>query len=157
MKTTITWIVIADGSHGSIVRSQGPGSGLEPVATLEGVNATDRDLGRDSPGTDPGGRSGNPPAAPDVARGRHAAQPRITPHDKAERHFLDTIISEIDAAAVAERFDRLVLVAPPAALGHLRAQMSGAARAKVVGELDKDLTTIPLPQLPQHLTAVVAF
>lgn len=157
MKSTTTWVLIADGTHGTIVRSKGPGSGLEPVTDLQGVNAADRDLGRDSPGTDPGGRAGDPPAAPDITQGRHAAEPRLTPHDKAEMRFLDDVIGEVATASTAGRFDRLVLVAPPKALGHLRDRMPDAVKSKVVGELDKDLTNVPLPQLSQHLGSVVAF
>jgi protein required for attachment to host cells len=42
----------------------------------------------------------------------------------------------------ADRFDRLVLVAPPKALGNLREALDEKAKALVHGELAKDLVRV---------------
>ena len=54
------------------------------------------------------------------------------------------------------RFDGLVLVAPPRALGQLRDELSSFLRDKVSAELTKDLTQTPLHELPQHLGGIMA-
>jgi protein required for attachment to host cells len=58
---------------------------------------------------------------------------------------------------LAERaFDRLVLVAPPATMGDLRASLSEQVRARVSAELVADLTKVPINKLDQHLAEVIA-
>ena len=48
-------------------------------------------------------------------------------------------------------YNRLFIVSPPTALGDLRAAISVAVRAKVVGEVAKDLTKTPNTELAEHL------
>ena len=47
-----------------------------------------------------------------------------------------------------------LLVAPPAFLGDLRTALGGAARQKLRGTLNKDLTHLPLAELAPHLAAI---
>lgn len=157
MKPHTTWVVIADGTQGRILATEGPGKGLRPIDDMAGVNAADRDLGREQPGFDPGGRAGNPPGAPDVTQGRHGAAPKAGPHDKAEAAFLRDVAGRLRAGAIQGAYDRLVLVAPPKALGALRGELDKTVTDKVIGEVDKDLTNIPLPQLPEHLSLYVGY
>jgi protein required for attachment to host cells len=41
----------------------------------------------------------------------------------------------------------IILIAPPRVLGELRKQLSAKARTKVKGEIDKDLTRHPIPEI----------
>jgi len=52
---------------------------------------------------------------------------------------------------LAERFDRLVLVAPPAFLGDLRQELTKELKAKVADEITLDLTNTPEQQLKAYL------
>lgn len=56
----------------------------------------------------------------------------------------------IDRACV-EGYQAIVLVAPPKALAHLRSAISASVRAAVIGELDKDLTGMPVDDIARHL------
>ncbi len=47
--------------------------------------------------------------------------------------------------------NQIVIVAPPRVLGELRKQLSPKAQSKVRGELDKDLTRHPLPEIEKAL------
>jgi protein required for attachment to host cells len=56
----------------------------------------------------------------------------------------------------ANAYDRLVIVAPPTALGDLRASLSDRVRAKVVGEAALDLTKTPNPDVGKHIEHLLA-
>ena len=55
------------------------------------------------------------------------------PHDLAERAFIKDLAHRLDGVAQAHEFDQVILVAPPRALGHLRAALSPGLAHKVVG------------------------
>ena len=52
-------------------------------------------------------------------------------------------------------YDRLIIVAPPVALGDLRTAISDHVRAKVVGEVSHDLTKTPNGEVIEHLKCVL--
>ena len=57
----------------------------------------------------------------------------------------------VNAAAGRGEFDELVVVAPPKMLGDLRNDLSALSKAKITAEDGKDLTHIPIRDLPTHL------
>jgi protein required for attachment to host cells len=61
----------------------------------------------------------------------------------------------LDERLAEKAYDRLVIVAPPKALGDLRAALSEQVKPHVYAELDKDLVKTPTAELPQHLGAVM--
>ena len=65
------------------------------------------------------------------------------------------LAERLEEAAHAHRFDKLVLVAAPKTLGDLRELLPDPVKTKVVAEIDKDLTKVPLRDLPRHLEAVL--
>lgn len=147
MKKITTWILVADGARARVVLNDGPGRGVRrtPVKEFLGPNAPSRAIASDRPGRafDSGGQ------------GRHAMEPPTDPHEHEQRVFLAEVAGFLDQAAKRGDFDRLVIVAPPRALGNLRAALSEAARAKVTGELNKDLTHVPIHALADHLGSVL--
>ena len=86
---------------------------------------------------------------------RHAIEPRHDAHREAERAFLLELAQDVHAEAIGNTFDRLVLAAPPQAMGVLRAALSPAVRRKLVAEVTKDLTRTPLADLPPHFAAAL--
>ena len=83
-------------------------------------------------------------------------EPRSSPHEHEQRVFHHELALYLSDAAKRGVFDRLVVVAPPKALGHLRAEFSPAVRGKVTAELNKDLTHVPIHELAAHLGSVLA-
>lgn len=148
MKRIKTWILIADGARARIVLNDGPGRGVKPGPDQEfaGVNAPTREIVSDRPGR----------AFDSVGQGRHSMEPRTDPHDHEQRSFHHRIAAYLDSAAKRGDFDRLVLVAPPKTLGNLRTELSEPTRTKVVGELNKDLTHVPVHELAAHLGSLLA-
>ncbi len=148
MKGKTTWILVANGTEAFIARNLGPGHGIEKdlEAEFHGQNIPSRDIMSDAPGRtfDSGGQ------------GRHAMERPSDPRRNNQQEFAHEIAAHIDSAANKNEFDRLVVVAAPQMLGALRQSLSNAARAKVSGELSKDLTRLPLHKLPDHLGDIMA-
>ncbi|NJO37632.1 MAG: host attachment protein [Rhizobiales bacterium] len=147
MKRPVTWILIADDGSAHVVSSAGKESALLPVddLRLQGHPLRDRELGADRPGR----------SFDRTGEQRHSMQPRSDPHLVEEERFAREIVAALDQAARRQRFDRLVLVAPPKLMGTLRGLLSQKLADKIVGELTKDLTKIPSHELPEHLEPIL--
>lgn len=147
MKAKKTWIVIADGAHARIARHDGPGKGI--VAALDhefaAPHAPTRDFVSDRPGSYPDRG----------ALGTHRFAPKTDRHEHEKVLFAHDIAAIIDKAADEKTFDRLVLIAPPEALGNLRASLKDRTRALVTAEIGKDLTHVPFHALPEHLKDIL--
>jgi len=148
MKPTTTWILIADGAHARVFANRGPGKGIEAVqgGVINGDHRPDHELVRDSAGR----------TFESVGDTRHAITPKTDPHRELKRDFAKHLADMLDRSYADKAFDRLVLVAPPTALGDLRAALTAQVKPHVYAELDKDLVKTPTAELPQHLGAVLA-
>ena len=146
-KTKRTWILVADGARAMIVLNEGPGRGLKtvPGREIKIENPPTRDLGSDRPGR----------AQESIGGARHAIAPRADWHDQRKEEFARAVARTLDTDAAGGRFDRLVLIAPPATLGHIRAALKPATRKLVEGEINKDLTHLPVDELAPHLADVI--
>jgi protein required for attachment to host cells len=144
MKKIITWVLVADGARAKLYRNEGPGKGLRPAMEQEftGNNQATRDLVSDKPGR----------TFDSAGAGRHAKEPPTDPHRKAKEDFARQMAQVVGGAAGS--FDRLIVVAPPQALGDLRSAFPEAVRSKITGELNKDLTHLPVNELAAHLSQV---
>lgn len=146
MKPTTTWIVIADGARARIMQNNGPGKGVEPVKDLvfEGDHSPSIDIQADKPGR----------SFDSVGNARHAMTPTSDAHDELKAKFVKQIASALEDRLDA--YNRLILVAPPKALGLLRKSLPAPVVNKVKGELGKDLTQLPNAELPPHLDGLLA-
>jgi protein required for attachment to host cells len=144
-KRKTSWVVIADGSHARILANEGPGTGLSLVTEHEAplARAHTAELGSDRPGR--AFDSTNPT--------RHAMEARVDWQRQEKDRFIATLAEDLGAAL--QRYDQLVLVAPPRVMGELRRRLDEAAKAKVASELQKDLTWVALPELAAHLDGVL--
>jgi len=145
-KKTKTWILVADGARARILLSEGWQSGLALVHSEENEASTEptRDLGSDRPG--------RVHDSADV--GRHAMAPRVDWQRQEKAQFAARMAAYLNKGAKDGAFDRLVLVAPPQALGDLRAKLDKCARTRVSAELNKDLTNLAEHELPAYLEKI---
>jgi protein required for attachment to host cells len=148
MKPIRTWILIADGTQARLLCNDGPGHGLEPVfdEVVHGRNRPGREIDSDRPGR----------TFDSAGAGRHAKEPPTDPRDNEKQHFVRRLATLLDDGLKHQRYDRLVIAAPPRALGQLRAVLPDRVRAKVAAELGKDLTHIATGDLARHLGSVMA-
>lgn len=148
MKPTITWLVIADGDKARIFEHPGPGKGLHARQELDLDQAHLRahDIMADRPGR---------VVASHGSGSRAAVDYKTDPVETRERHFLEQLARLLDEKRAAKAYDRLVIAAPPRALGELRPALSEAVRTAIIAELAKDLTKTPTDKLGDHLADVM--
>jgi protein required for attachment to host cells len=141
MKKPVTWIVVADHQRARVYEGAAPD--VRPVAGMEFATHlhASRDIVSDKPGRGFAGRSGP----------QYGVEPKTDPHRDEARHFIAGIVARLDEAHGRGAFDRLVLVAPPRALGEFRKALPDAVRAKVTAEIAEDLTKEPTASLARHL------
>jgi len=142
-----TCIVVADGARARIFIDPGSGGGLHPVLldSLEGDKRPSREIGSERPG--------RTHESADVAR--HAYAPRVDWHSFEKHLFARRVAELVDEAARRHAFEALVLVAPPKALGELRAALGKQSKRHIRAEFGKDLTGLAEPELVSHLTALL--
>lgn len=83
-------------------------------------------------------------------------EPTSDAHRLAKQAFAKEVAGFLERQAQKKKFDRLIILAPPQALGDLRVALSDPVRALVTAELAKDLTPLPNEDLAKHLSDVLA-
>src|SRR6516225_6169295 len=117
-KRHTTWIIIADGSRARILTPREVGVGLDIVSETTSAEARvpSREIWADRPGhVQESGYSA-----------RHSIEPRHDPHDDRKAEFIRKLASQLNAAAGQERFDSLILFAPPRCMAELRETLDEA-------------------------------
>lgn len=127
-----TWVLIANGTSARALENDGVGKGLRPAPDFEMAveNPPTREQGSDRPGR----------VHDRKGAGRHAMEPKADWHRREKSLFAKAVAERLAAAADGSAFDRLVLVAPPTAMGDLRTALDDRIRKLIVGEITKDLT-----------------
>lgn len=124
-------VAIANGEHFKLMRNVG--TPFEP--RLEHVEDLDLELTNFSAGVRHQDRSGPPRNSTDIDELAHGA----------------AIAEYLNGRALNGRLDDLVIAADPRTLGQIRQHCHKELKNKVVGELAKDLTNQPLPDIAQAL------
>jgi len=137
-----TWIVVADAARARFIEQAGRN---EPLAVLEERHHDASRLLSGEIASDGRGRTFD-----SGGQGRHAMEPPTDPHRHEKAKFAREVAEVLNQAAKAQRFDRLIIACPAHMLGDLRHDLDKAAAGKVVVEVPKDLTRLPLHELPGH-------
>ena len=140
MKEPVTWVAVADGSRSKVFRVAGRGR-IEMESETAVPHPPSRDINADRPGR----------TFDSAGVGRHAKEPPTDPHEKAEADFLHGLAQRLGAAHQTKAFDRLVVIAPPRALGILRTAYPKQLAKAVTKELAHDLTGFETPALEAYL------
>ncbi len=135
------WVLVGDGHKALYLTNHGDPDLLD-LRVLDAQvddNPPTRAQGTDAPGR-----------AMSAFGGRSAVE--NTDWHEMEKHlFVASVAARINKAAESGAMKEIVIVAPPRVLGDLRQALSPAARARVVGELDKDLTRHSTPDIEKAL------
>lgn len=120
-----TLVVVADGRAARLFRNKGDESALalHQVEMLDPSDAIDA--------------------------GPSGVQPQET--DVGEAAFAKVLASRINASALRNGFDHLILAADPHTLGELRPQLHKAAQERMLAEVAKDWTNTPLDRIQTAL------
>jgi len=136
-----TWVLVADGSRARFF-NRTKNRKLEELEVLvapegrlhEGDLVSDRGGHVDSTG----------------GRGHDVGTDKSAKEHEAVT-FAKRIAARVEEGRVASMLDRLVLIAPPKFLGHLRSSLSAPAAGLVALTIDKELTQLTPDKLAEHL------
>lgn len=145
-----TWVLVAHEAGARFFQNDGPGKGLELIEDIEHPEGRMRnsELVSDRPGRSFRRDSGDP---------RRASMSRDEgPHERIVSDFARDLADKLHQARVQNRYQRLVLVAPPKFLGLLRSSLDGPTSQLVVGSLPKDLAASKEEELVEHLGKIMA-
>ncbi|NKB26651.1 MAG: hypothetical protein GKR99_03415 [Rhodobacteraceae bacterium] len=139
MKPIITWAILANSTQAHVVENSGPGRGFAAIP------------GRTFRAADPMSYSDQPGVTHSPAGSARSAMDKNSPKRLAESLFARQLAEALERDHAKGRFARLILVAAPHMLGELRAAMPQALVDLIAGEVDKDLTQVPVRELPERL------
>ncbi len=127
-------IAVADGRKMLVLRNDGTPRkpDLSVLAHNEQRNPDTHEQGSDRPGR-----------AFTASGGRSAAYAEADFHEIAEERFAAEVAAHINQRALANGFDKLIVVAPPRTLGELRGQWHKETQARLIGEISKEATNLP--------------
>ncbi|MDH2326192.1 host attachment family protein [Cereibacter sp. SYSU M97828] len=142
-----TWVVVADGEKALFFENEGDGQ--YPVLRVRreetNDNPPDREQGTDKPGRMGDGRSGIGSSAEETDF-----------HRLEKDRFAQSLADLLFKLAHKGKFDRLVIVAPPQTLGAMRPHLHKEVQAKIILEIPKTLTGMPVDQIEKNLLAELA-
>jgi protein required for attachment to host cells len=138
-----TWILVGDGRKALMLRNDGTPQepSLQVVEVLkDGDNPPTHAQGTDRPGRAM------------TSSSRRSAVEQTDWHEQAEEKFATSVAAKLGDAASSDRFEKLILVAPPNTLATLRKKLDPKVSGRIVAEIDKDLTKHPVPEIARLLT-----
>ncbi len=135
-------VVVGDGEKALFLRNKGTAQELklEVENVIEQENPATHEQGTDKPG--------RAYASAGTAR---SAMEETDWHRLGEERFAVEIASTLYRLAHANKFEALVVVAPPKALGSLRKAFHKEVTDKITGEVPKELTSHPLAEIEKLL------
>lgn len=138
---TATWIVVADAARARIYTTDADLADWVEIRDLVHAQsrADDKELVSDMHDTA-------------TRRGpRSRPSPTVDHHELEGERFARQVAGDLRTGFDAHDYADLVLVAPPAMLGWLRAHLDGPVRDRVRVEIGKDYTRLPTADLRQHV------
>ena len=137
------WVLVGDGEKALIFRNEGDAEypNLQVIRLMENDNPKTSEQGTDSPGS----RSDGPGP-------QKSAMEQTDWHTLEKHRFAKDVAEMLYKAAHKGQYDKLIVAAPPMILGDLRKAFHKEVKARVVGEVDKTLTSHPLNEIEKILT-----
>lgn len=137
-------VLVADGRKLLFFRNEGDATypNLVVETAEERLNPADRDQKTDAPG-----RASSPQGA------AFGSMEEVDFHQQEEDRFAAEAAEMLKKRALANDFESLIVVAPPKTLGELRKHYHKEVSQRLIGELDKDLTGHPVPEIEKALNA----
>ena len=138
-----TWVVVADSSAARIFVAGSPTGALQEIASYAHAEgrAHERDLRTDEPGL----------TKDRMGHAKHAAEPKVRPKDHEQIAFAKFLADHVEHARSKGQINRLILVAPPEFLGHLRSELDQDAKKIVEGEYSLNVVRMRAEEIRGHL------
>ena len=158
-------VVVADGRKMLLLRNEGDAQRINLQVERKAIHESpkDREQKSDAAGRASSTQSG--PGAPAIAQGgsMHAqgqgaqfapsrgSMEEADYHQLEEDRFASEVAEILKKGALANSFDKIIIAAPARTLGELRKRYHKEVAARLVGEIDKDLTSHPVPMIEKVL------
>ncbi|MDO9424010.1 MAG: host attachment protein [Methylobacter sp.] len=138
----LTWILVADSTRARIFTADTSASPLEEIEDFSHTEGRlhDRDITSDLPGK-----------IKSVGGGGHAFEQPTDPKKHEADNFAHIVAQYLEDAHNTNRFEQLLIVAPPSFLGLLRNHLPEQIKKLVRFELDKEITMLSVADIRQHL------
>ncbi|MEH3046894.1 host attachment family protein [Sphingomonas adhaesiva] len=132
-------VLVVDGRKLLFLRNEGDADypNLQVEHAEERENPADRDQKTDAAGSASSTRSGN--------------MEEVDFHQQEEDRFAADAADLLKRRALANEFESLIIVAAPKTLGELRKHYHKEVTQRLTGEVSKDLTGHPIPDIEQAL------
>lgn len=137
-------VLVADGRKMLFFRNRGDrmAPNLEAETVKVQDNPYDRDQASDAPGR-----------AVNSVGGHRSAVQQTDFHALEESRFAAEAAALLNRGALSQNYDKLIVVAPPAALGEMRKHYHKEVQNRLVGEIAKDLSNHPVPEIERIIVA----
>jgi len=135
-------VLVADGRKMLFLRNEGDAE--FPNLVVEKAQEQDNPATRDQ-ATDSAGRASSPQG------GVHSSVEPTDFHQIEEDRFAADAADFLKTGALKNRYDSLIVIAPPKTLGELRKHYHKEVTSRLKGELDKDLTGHPIKDIEKAL------
>ncbi len=139
------FVFVGDGRKAIFLRNEGDEK--FPNLKTEKVFEDDDNPPTHEQGTDKPGAFGKA-----MGSGRRSAVEPADWHDLNEHRFARTVAGAMEQVMRERKVPALVIVAPPRTLAELRNALHADVAARVIAEVNKDLTRHPVSEIEKHLT-----
>ena len=137
------WVIVGDGRKALFLRNEGDETfpNLTTMQLMEnGDQRATHEVGSDRPGR-----------THQSADTRRSAIEQTDYHDLEEQRFARDVASKVAAGVEDGSIESLILVAPPRTLAVLRKALPEKTRARIVAEVNKDMTNRPISEIERAL------
>ena len=137
------WVVVCDGAKALILENIGDTKfpNLKILSVREQDDPPTRELGAERPGRVHASNGG-----------AHSSVEQTDWHDRAEEQFLHKIVTDLEAHIEHGKIRDLTIVAPPRALGMMRAHYNHALKEILRHEIAHDYVKKPVNEIEKLLT-----
>lgn len=139
-RSLVTWALVMDADH-IYISDISDGEAVMVHEDFQEIPLTSEH------GSDKPGRGGFTKGC----ESRHSFQKRHDWHDYQKELFAKKAADYLNQPE--RKFDQLIVIAPPKILGVLRAEFSKPVTSKVIKEMSKDITHLPIHKLPEYLAS----
>jgi protein required for attachment to host cells len=138
-----TWVVVADSSAARIFNAPSPTGALQEIASYAHAEGRlhESEMRTDEPGM----------TKDRAGYAKHGMEPKVKPKEQEAIAFARLLAKRIELARSKSEIERVVLVAPPEFLGHLRAVLDEDARKIVDGEHNLNVVRMTPEEIRRHL------
>jgi len=138
-----TWVVVADSSAARIFDAPLATGAISEIESFVHTEARmhERDLGTDQPGS----------TKDRAGYAKHGIEPRTSPKEHEAMVFARMLAETIERARAKSQVERVLLVAPPEFLGHLRSALDANTRKIVEREFNFNVVRLAPDEIRKRL------